>query len=68
MIIENNAGGHTFRDRICMRCKMTKEKYAESGYPDCTGNPPDENERSEMALVIDDDGGVIDDDGGRLIM
>jgi len=35
---------------------MTKEKFAEIGYLDCKGKPPDEDKR---------DG---DDDGSRLIM
>jgi len=56
MIIENNAGGHTFRDRICIRCKMTKEKFAENGYPECSGKPPDEYKRNEIAIIKDDDG------------
>jgi len=56
MIIENNAGGHTFRDRSCIRCKMTKEKFAEGGYSDCKGIPPDENKHIEIAIVKDDDG------------
>ena len=56
MIIENNAGEHAFRDRICVRCKMTKEKYAESGYPDCKGKPREENKRGGIAIVKDDDG------------
>jgi hypothetical protein len=56
MIIENNAGGHNFRDRTCIRCKMTKEKFVERGYPDCKGTLPDENKRSGIAIVQDDDG------------
>jgi hypothetical protein len=56
MIIENNAGGHTFRDRTCIRCKMNKEKFAESGYPDCKGIPPDEIKHTGQAIVQDDDG------------
>jgi hypothetical protein len=56
MIIENNAGGHIFRDRTCLRCKMTKEKFAESGYPDCKGTPPVENKPGGLAVVQDDDG------------
>jgi len=56
MIIENNAGGHTFRDRVCIRCKMTKEKFADSGYPDYKGKLPDDYRRSEIAIVKDDDG------------
>jgi len=56
MIIENNAGGHIFRERTCIRCKMTKQKFAESGYPECRGKPPDENKRSEIAIIQDDNG------------
>jgi len=56
VIIENNAGGHAFRDRTCIRCKMTKEKFAESGYSDCKGTSPDENKRGGLAIVQDDDG------------
>jgi hypothetical protein len=56
MIIENNAGGHNFRDRTCIRCKMTKVKFAESGYPDCKGTALDEAKRSQIALVKDSDG------------
>jgi hypothetical protein len=56
MIIENNAGGHAFRDRKCARCKMTKEEFAESGYPDCKGKPREENKRSGIAIVQNDDG------------
>jgi hypothetical protein len=56
MIIENNAGGHIFRDRTCIRCKMTKEKFAESWYPDCKGTRPVENKRGGLAAVKDDDG------------
>jgi hypothetical protein len=56
MIIENNAGGHTFRDRVCIRCRMTKEKFAESGYPQCKGTALDEVKRSAIALVKDSDG------------
>jgi hypothetical protein len=56
MIIENNAGGHIFRDRSCIRCKMTKQKFAESSYPECRGKSPDENKLSGIAIIQDDDG------------
>ena len=56
MIIENNAGGHNFRDRTCIRCKMTKQTFAESGYPDCRGKLPDETKHSEIAIVKKEDG------------
>jgi hypothetical protein len=56
MLIENNAGGHIFRDRTCIRCKMTKEKFAESGCPDCKGIPREKNKRDGITIVQDDDG------------
>ena len=56
MFIENNAGGHIFRDRTCIRCKMTKDKFAESGYPDCKGTPLVQSKLGELAVVQDGDG------------
>jgi hypothetical protein len=35
---------------------MTKEKFAESGYPDCNGIPHVENKRGGLAVGQDDDG------------
>jgi hypothetical protein len=56
MIIENNAGGHAFRNRICVHCKMTKDEFAERSYSDCKGKPPDESKRGGITIIQDDDG------------
>jgi len=58
MIIENNAGGHVFRDRTCIRCKMTKDKFAESGRPDCKGAPHEKSNHGKVAIMVRDDGGA----------
>ena len=51
MIIENNAGGHTFRDRTCIRCRMTKDNFSKDGYPACKGTTLDEVKRKAIAIV-----------------
>ena len=53
MIIDNNAGGHIFRDRKCIRCKMTKDEFAGQGYPNCKGAPPIDNKCDGSSMVQD---------------
>ena len=56
MIIENNAGGHAFRDRTCVHCKMTKDQFSESGYPECKGRSGENDKRSGLAYLKADNG------------
>ena len=47
MAIDLQAGGHRF-DFItgrCIRCKMSRKKFEDSGRPRCSGRPPDKRKR-----------------------
>ncbi len=47
MVFELIAGGHRFDfiRGVCMRCEMSREKFEDSGQPQCTGQSLDRRKR-----------------------
>jgi hypothetical protein len=58
MAFDLQAGGHRFDfiAGICMRCKMSRKTFEDSGRPQCTGRPP--NSRKPLPVRDDDPPGV----------
>lgn len=40
MTFDRQAGGHEFLDGRCVKCRMSREQFEDSGEPRCTGIPP----------------------------
>lgn len=55
MGFDRMAGGHRFdfSGEVCVRCRISREKFEDNGRPRCTGRPP---ERRERFTVPPDDG------------
>jgi hypothetical protein len=55
MAFDRMAGGHRFdfSRGVCVRCRMSREKFEDSGRPRCTGQPLPE--RTAVGIPRDDD-------------